>query len=278
MSSFAKMVPAENTMDSLTLEAIKPYLRTNWVASSYAYHPCLDSTNDEAIRLAEQGAPRGTIVVADQQTAGRGRAGRKWHSPAKANIYFSLILRFPDKEPAALLPLTLAAAVGVARAVGAITGKNPTVKWPNDLLYGGRKLCGILSEMKTRERTVHYVILGIGINVNLQEMPSEFISRSTSLYLEFHRSFSRAQLLAAVFDELEYWLNKFEIEGPSPIIQSWLSLADWLKKQITVQRPQGPISGIAVGLDERGALPLRSEDGRLITIHTGELDLEHPIC
>ena len=162
----------------------------------------LDSTNDLAKELAAQGAPEGTVVVAETQTGGRGRLGREWNSPPGVGLYVSLVLR-PMLPPMELPQITLTTAVAVVRAVRRVTGVAPGIKWPNDLLLNGKKLGGILTEMETESDRIRHVVVGLGLNVNNPAFPPELAATATSLALATGRAFSRVQLLQA-------WLEEFE--------------------------------------------------------------------
>ena len=167
-------------------------------------HPVLDSTNERIKQLGLNGAEEGTIVLAETQTSGRGRLGRVWHSPAGLNIYHSILLR-PALSPAACALLPLMAGLAGARAIGRVTGMPPVVKWPNDLLFAGRKVAGILSEMELRGPEVLFVVLGVGINVNLnrEDLPADLQDQAGSIRMATGRRWNRTDILAAFLGELE---------------------------------------------------------------------------
>jgi len=258
--------------DSLSPAVIATLLNTQWLGRVYFSHRRLDSTNEEAERLAHGGAPHGTVVLADKQSAGRGRLGRRWYSPAGENLYFSTVLR-PGLEPSAAPPLSLAAAVGVAEGVRGFVGRPPQVKWPNDLLYGGRKFCGILLTMSADAGHVRHVIMGLGLNINTTSFPPELQAQATSLRLERKGSLQRALVLASVLNSLEPWIDRLLQNGSAPVIKAWLELADWMGQWITVNQPHGKVQGEALGLDERGALCLRRKDGSLEHIWAGDVEI-----
>jgi BirA family biotin operon repressor/biotin-[acetyl-CoA-carboxylase] ligase len=258
--------------DSLEPVGVTPLLGTEWLGRLYLPHDELTSTNAGASRMAEEGAPHGTVVLADTQSAGRGRMGRSWFSPPGVNLYFSVILR-PEIESSDAPLLSLASAVGVADGVRGFVGRPPTVKWPNDLLYRGRKFCGILLEMSAQGGRVRHVVLGVGINVNITEFPAELQQTATSLQLERGTPLRRAALLASVLNSLEDWIDRLAADGPSPIVEAWLDLADWIGKSIVVNLPDGQVTGVALGIDRSGALQFKGEDGQEHRLLTGVLEV-----
>jgi BirA family biotin operon repressor/biotin-[acetyl-CoA-carboxylase] ligase len=254
--------------DTLDPQVVTPLLNTGWLGRLYLPHDELVSTSDTAAKMAEEGAPHGTVVLADSQTGGRGRLGRSWYSPAGVNLYLSVILR-PDLAAADAPLLSLAAAVGVADGIRGYVGEPPTVKWPNDLLYNRRKLAGILLETPGASR---HVILGVGINVNVTVFPDE-LSGSTSLHLERGSAARRAAVLASVLNSLEDWIDRLVADGSQSIIEAWLGLADWIGQPIVVRQPEGDLSGVALGLAPSGALRLRTDDGEEREIVAGTVEL-----
>lgn len=257
--------------DSMDPRQVTPLLTTEWLGRLYLNHERLTSTNAEASRIAAEGAPHGTVVLADEQTAGRGRRGRSWHSPAGVNLYLSVVLR-PRLRPVAAPPITLAAAVGVAEGVRGFVGQPPVVKWPNDLLYGRRKFCGILVELNAEPMSINHLILGVGLNVNVTRFPDELAGQATSLQIERGSPLKRAAVLASVLNRLEPWIDRLVQQGPSSVIQAWSELAPWLGRTVTVHQPTGLIRGIAQGLDAEGALIVEGDHGQQRVI-SGDLKL-----
>ncbi|WNS44527.1 biotin--[acetyl-CoA-carboxylase] ligase [Paenibacillus sp. MMS20-IR301] len=236
----------------------------------------VSSTQEEAKRLAENGAPEGTAVMAEEQTGGRGRMGRKWHSPRGKGIWMSLVLR--PELPLSLTPqLTLLAGVAVCTAIRTVTGVPAGIKWPNDLLAGGRKICGILLESSFREGGLHYCIAGIGIAVNLTEedYPDELKTVGTSLLIEGGGiPVDRMRLAAAVLTELEYLYTLYIAHGFQPIKVLWESMSVTLGRQVSVNSSRGRTEAVAVGLDEGGGLMLRSSStGEITSVLSGEIEL-----
>ncbi|WP_052380753.1 biotin--[acetyl-CoA-carboxylase] ligase [Paenibacillus camerounensis] len=233
------------------------------------------STQEEAKRLAEAGAPEGTAVRAEEQTGGRGRMGRKWHSPKGKGIWMSIVLR-PDL-PLSLTPqLTLLAGVAVCTAIREVTGVPAGIKWPNDLLAGGRKICGILVESCLREGGLHYAIAGIGISANLvpEDYPDHLQGVGTSLLIEGGGiPVDRDQLTRAVLTELEYLYRLYMEQGFHPVKERWEAMSVTLGRQIFFNTPQGRCEGKAVGLDDSGGLLLQDEAGNITSILSGEIEM-----
>ncbi|MDQ0192953.1 biotin--[acetyl-CoA-carboxylase] ligase [Paenibacillus wynnii] len=233
------------------------------------------STQEEAKRLAEDGAPEGTAVIAEEQTGGRGRMGRKWHSPRGKGIWMSVILR--PKLPLLSTPqLTLLAGVAVCRAIRRVAGVEAGIKWPNDLLVSGRKVCGILLESSLNEGQLQYCIAGIGIDANLAEddYPDFLKGIGTSLMIERGgASINRAELAGTVLSELELLYSLYLEQGFRPIGMLWESLSVTLGRQVALNTAQGRSEGKAVGLDSDGGLLLENHHGQLFSVCSGEIEM-----
>ncbi|WP_425459225.1 biotin--[acetyl-CoA-carboxylase] ligase [Fontibacillus phaseoli] len=232
------------------------------------------STQEEARRLAEEGAPSGTLVVAEEQTGGRGRQGKKWFSPPYKGIWMSLLLR--PQRPLSFAPqLTLLTAVAVCRAVRKVSGVDAGIKWPNDLLANGKKICGILIESAGEDERIKYCIIGIGIDVNVDrdEMPAALHDIATSLKMESGQAQNRAELIAAVLDELELLYALYEEEGFAPIRHLWEALSVTLGRRVAVKTAQRDVNGTAEALDESGALVVLDDSGKKIMIFSGDVQL-----
>jgi BirA family biotin operon repressor/biotin-[acetyl-CoA-carboxylase] ligase len=242
---------------------------------SWADVVCLDatdSTNARAAALAEEGAPHGTVVVADSQTAGRGRLGRKWVSPPGCNIHVSLLLR-PGIPNAEAPRLSLVAGVALADAVEA-AGVPCALKWPNDLYLAGRKTGGILAEMASNPDRVRYVVVGAGVNVNLEQddLPGELAGKATSLRIHAGRTFPRAALLARFLDAFAARYGDF-LAGGFPAVHPDWQRRDFLRdRRVRIRRPEGEGWGVARGVDADGAL-LFLPDGSegVLKVHSGEI-------
>ena len=223
----------------------------------------VDSTQRVAFELAEGGAADGTVVLADTQTAGRGRRGRAWQDAPGDSLLMSVIVR-PRLRVADLSKLSLAAAVAVAEAIAKTTDLDARLKWPNDVLVSGRKLAGILLESRIeREPTV---VAGVGINLRQRTFPAELAFTATSIDLEGGRAVSREELLEAILDAFDQWRTLLERAGFAPLRERWLALADTIGRAVTV----GEHAGVAVDLSTDGALVLRQETG-LRHVFSGEI-------
>jgi BirA family biotin operon repressor/biotin-[acetyl-CoA-carboxylase] ligase len=232
----------------------------HWAARRAVSLAEVDSTQTEARRLAEAGAPEGTVVRAEHQTRGRGRLGRDWVDDPGSALLISIVLR-PAVEISRLPQLSLVAGVGVAEALAEASGLPVAVAWPNDLLIRGLKVAGILAESFTPAGAGPVVILGIGINVNQTRFAGDLTGRATSLALEAGHPFDRARLLAAVLERLEAWYRRWVAEGFGPVREAWRRGSATLGRQVTVG---DGIEGIAEDLAEDGALLLRTETGALV--------------
>jgi len=266
-----RIVNKPERIDSQTLVDM---LKTNTVGRKLKVLETTVSTQEEARALAEAGAPEGTLVVAEEQTGGKGRMGRKWYSPKGKGIWMSLVLR--PKQPLHYMPqLTLLSGVAVCRAVRKVTGVMAGLKWPNDLLVDGRKICGILLESAAEDEYVRYCIAGIGISANLDadDYPAELKPIATSLKIEAGKPIDRAQLIAAALEEFETLYGLYQQEGFAPIASLWEALSVTLGKRVTVGTPAGPVTGQAVKLDHSGALTIMTEDGREMPVFSGDVEL-----
>lgn len=252
------------------------------------YYPLVTSTNDLALRLAAHGAPDGTIVIADQQTAGRGRAGHVWFSPPGAGAYVTMLLR-PGADRAADWPrwLTLAAGVALAEGILSVTGLPVRIKWPNDLvvvpemggrraaarapLRGSRKLGGVLAEAQTSGARLDAVVVGYGVNVGLATYPAEISARTTSLEAELGRPVDRALVVAGTLGSLAQWVHRLRITGGEDVLRRWRELGVGVTGARVTWRDRGAArGGITAGLDGDGALLVR-QDGATARVLGGEV-------
>lgn len=231
----------------------------------------IDSTNAKAFELARDGAPEGTVVVAETQTRGKGRIGRKWESPAGMNLYLSVILR-PKVAPQGAQGLTFVAAVAAAEAVCA-SGVKPAVKWPNDILTGGRKTAGILLEMDSEPDRVHFVVAGIGVNLNVRrDMFPEYIKdTATSLLEETGSSIDRGLFTARLLSSMERWYGVYLSEGFVPVLEAWKGWFNSAGKPVKVTFFDRTVEGICAGVDSDGALLLERE-GRVERVISGDVE------
>jgi BirA family biotin operon repressor/biotin-[acetyl-CoA-carboxylase] ligase len=233
------------------------------------------STNDVIEKLARDGVKEGVVVFAESQTKGRGRLGRKWISPARKGLWFSILLR-PDLRPQETTQLTVASATALRRAIFSETNLQPEIKWPNDILIGGKKVAGILTELSAELDRVKHVILGIGVDVNLNanELPPELRKSATSLKIESGKTIDRADLAAAILRELDFDYTRACGHFFADVADEWEEHCATIGKNVAVQIGGRKIRGRAESLDDDGALLLRTEHGRLETITGGDVTLE----
>ncbi len=234
----------------------------------------VDSTNDTAFRLAMQGAPDGTVVVADAQRGGKGRLKRHWLSPPRCNLYTSIVLR-PPLKPDAASQVTLVAGVALADFLSPYCPGYVSLKWPNDILIRGRKTCGILTEMKAVDDTVEFIIVGIGLNLNMKKEVFEeaLLCTATSLGEESGREIHRLDFAVGMYDSLERFYSLFLREGFSSVRDTWLRYAAWLGKPVRVVFGSEMIEGEMEGLDGHGALLVREGSGVITRVIAGDASL-----
>ncbi len=233
----------------------------------------VDSTNTYAMRLAAEGEPEGSVVVAEYQTAGRGRLGRKWVSPRGVNLCMSVILR-PDSPPREMPLITLGAGVALARAVAGLYGLDAKLKWPNDLMIGGRKAAGILTEMSAGSDTVRYVVLGVGVNVNTARyhFPEEIRDSSTSIMLELGREVDRQELMHKFLDELGRVYAMLLGGDEVSLLEEWRASSCSIGHEVCVKTQGRLVRGRAAAVDEYGRLLLELPGGGLEKVSSGDLD------
>ena len=232
------------------------------------------STNDVIEKLARDGVKEGAVVFAESQTKGRGRLGRKWISPGRKGLWFSVLLR-PDLRPQETTQLTVASATALRRAIQSETGLRPEIKWPNDIVIGGKKVAGILTELSAELDRVRHVILGIGVDVNLGagEFPPELRKLATSLKIESGRTISRAGLATAILRELDFDYARICGGGFTEVADEWQEHCKTIGRQVTIQIGERRIRGRAESLDDDGALLLRTDHGRSGKNHRRRCDL-----
>ncbi len=231
----------------------------------------VDSTNTAALRLAHEGEPHGSVIVAEEQTAGRGRTGRAWHSEKSAGIYMTVVLR-PPLVPSQAPLLTLLAGLAVRDAVAEQTGLHPDLRWPNDVLLRNRKFCGILTEMHAEPDRVHFVIVGIGINVNNARLPEDLDSVATSLRMESGRAHSRLDLLVRLLRSLDRYYNQFLTDGAAAVIDRFAAVSSFARgKRVRVATVNGAYTGTTAGLDSSGLLRVVRDDGSATMVVAGDV-------
>jgi BirA family transcriptional regulator, biotin operon repressor / biotin---[acetyl-CoA-carboxylase] ligase len=228
----------------------------------------IDSTNNKAYELASSGVPNNSVVIAEKQTKGKGRLGRTWVSPTSTGIYASLIIR-PDLEPDEIPAITLVAALAVTEAIRECTGLEASVKWPNDVMYKNKKLCGILTEMKADSDNVDFLVLGLGVNVNTPG--SKLPETGTSISVEIGSKVDRAELFKTIFTE---FLKRYEImekEGFSALRNECKKVSSVLNREIKIEEHKRLLKGKAVDIDEKGALILLDSNGDLVRVFSGDV-------
>ncbi|MGB2600858.1 MAG: biotin--[acetyl-CoA-carboxylase] ligase [Candidatus Omnitrophota bacterium] len=232
------------------------------------YYDSISSTNNRAYELAEAGEPEGTVVIAESQTHGKGRIGRKWVSPKGTGIYMSLIVR-PDVETDEIPTITLIAAAGIISALKKSCGLDAKMKWPNDVLVNDKKLCGILTEIKAQPDQVEFLVLGIGINVNTpaSKLPPE----GTSVKIECGRSMDRLELTRSVLTEFESDYLKFNKEGFAALRKECMDCSATLGKKVNVMEHHRSTKGMAIDIDEKGALIIKTDSGQKKRIFSGDV-------
>jgi BirA family biotin operon repressor/biotin-[acetyl-CoA-carboxylase] ligase len=267
--------------DLLLPAEIAGELQTEIIASSpekIIHYRQLDSTNNALKKLAEKGAPEGTVVLAEEQSQGRGRLGRSWSSPFGKGIYLSILLK-PPLAPQETQLLTLLAAVAVAKSILLnLPGLAVGIKWPNDLLIHNRKVCGILTELKAEADLLHYLVIGIGLNVNTrkEDFPADLQSSATSLFLENNKQLvlRRHKLAASLLREMDSSYLDYFKSGPGAVISEWKKYNVTLGKEVTIKTVKENYSGFAVDLDVNGALIVEDAKGHKKRFSSGEVSLE----
>ena len=258
--------------DLLLPEFIYPRLKSHRLGKTIHHLLETGSTNDAARQLAEQGAPEGTLVLAEKQTQGRGRLGRSWLSEPGAGIYASILLR-PLLKPRDAAVLTLVAAVAASEAIELACGLNADIKWPNDLLLSGRKCCGILSEMQAERDDIRHVIVGIGLNVNHSVFPEELVHRATSLRIEGKQTYSRAAVLCEFLLRFELLYDDLQRGSLTTVLQRWVDRSSFaFGKQVTVDLGSGKkLDGRTAGLSAQGNLKVKLPHGRVEEVLSGDI-------
>ena len=238
----------------------------------------IESTNNTLKNLASEGASEGTVLIAEEQTQGRGRLGRSWSAPYGKGVYLSILLR-PPLEPRQASLFTLLAAAAVAKSVLSILPDlNIGIKWPNDILIDGRKVCGILTELKAEADLLHYIIIGIGINVNFREkdFPPELTRIATSLFLANNkREVARQKLAGSLLWEMDRFYRNYLLEGPEVILSAWKKYNLTLGRQVILKTVSDNFVGLAVDLASDGALVIEDEKGNKKRFHAGEVTLRN---
>jgi len=256
---------------NLNPETLKEKLAGQCIGHEIHYFEETGSTNDDAFRSGMAGAPEGTVVLAESQRTGKGRMQRVWHSPPGINIYTSIILR-PSFETARATQIPIAAGVAVAETLNPYCGGRAELKWPNDVLIGGKKVCGILAQMKTTDSGIDFVVVGIGINVNLHadQLPNDIKDIATSLAIESGHDLPRSEVIIRLYENLTKWYKNLQNCGFAQVRQAWLDLTPMIGKTVQVMFHREAVSGTACGLDEDGSLVLQTDGNQTLRISAGD--------
>ena len=261
--------------DSLHGYELRPLLETELIGRNIIYFDSIDSTNMYIKREADAGLEDGTVVIADEQTAGRGRLGRGWVSSRGKGIWMSVLLR-PQIDPSDASKLTLAAACAVCRGIRTVCGLEAAIKWPNDIVIGGKKVCGILTEMNAEMDGINYLVVGIGINANLEadDFGEELKQLATSLRIELGNNIERKYLAAAVINELDKIYGSFVRSGNiADIMPEYRESSAVIGKQVRLLQKGSELIGKAVGINEDGQLIIELEDGTRKEVMSGEVSV-----
>jgi len=260
------------TPNIITANEIKDGLHAKYMGTEIIYFDEIDSTNNEAKRLAREGAKEGTLVVADKQTSGKGRLGRVWTSPAGEGIWMSLILR-PNILPSEASQLTLIAGVNMCDAIKKVTGLDAKIKWPNDIVVNGKKVCGILTEMSAQVEGIEFVVIGIGVNVNMKEFPNE-LPYATSLAIEGMREFSRKKIIGVFLESFEEDYYAYtKVPNLLFIKERYEENCITLGKTVKLIARDEETIAKALEINKEGALVVELQDGSIKEVSTGEVSV-----
>ena len=250
---------------------IADQIHTKWAGKTVHFARETDSTNLWIKRLAKEGAPEGTLALAEFQSAGRGRLGRSWEVPEGTSVMMSILLR-PKFEPQYAPMLTLVMGMAVAKAVKKLSF-DVSIKWPNDVVVSHKKICGILTEMGVRDGKIDYAVIGVGINVNIKEFPEEMADKATSLYLESGKEFDRSQIPGLVMEAFEEYYEKFAATCDlSGLKEEYESILANYNQPVRVLAKE-PYEGVARGITDGGELLVEKTDGTIVAVSAGEVSV-----
>lgn len=259
--------------DVISAEEVKSRMDTVWAGSSVRYFETLDSTNIAAKRMAEEGAPNGTLVIADKQTAGRGRRGRLWETPKGKTIAMTLLMR-PKLRPEKASMLTLVMGMAVTQALNELFHLDCKIKWPNDVVWEGKKVCGILTEISAEIHVIHYLVIGCGINANMTEFPEELKDRAVSLRMITGQEVNRAEIIRCCMRYVEMYYEIFQrTEDMSCLLETYNQMLVNRGREVRVLEPAQEYSGISEGINEAGELLVRLPDGSVSRVYAGEVSV-----
>lgn len=259
--------------DVINAGEIKSRLKTKYWGQETMFFEEVDSTNNVAKKLAEEGAPHGRLIIAENQSAGKGRRGRNWSSPKGSGIWMTFILR-PQINPQSASMLTLVTAMAVRKAVYAETGLETLIKWPNDIAAGGKKICGILTEMSAGLEWINYVVVGVGINANIESFPDEISGVATSLFLETGKKVDRSRMAAAFGNAFEEYYDKFLEEGNLKLLKDeYNSYLANFNNQVKILDGEGDYVGVSEGINDFGELLVTDGAGKEHVVRSGEVSV-----
>ena len=265
-----RLIDSPDVMSKAEIESL---VDTKWAGKNVVYYDEIDSTNNRAKEAGDNGAAHGTLFVADMQVAGKGRRGRVWKSPSGSSIYMTILL-YPDIPPVKAPQLTLLMAIAVAEGIQEVTGLETKIKWPNDIVVNGRKICGILTEMSTEIDYINHVLIGAGINVNQDTFSDDIKATASSLKLELGKSVKRSELIAAVMKSFEKCYEIFikteDLSGLQELYNSMLVNRD---QEVKVLEPGNEYKAHAIGINQTGELIVRTPDGKEKEIYAGEVSV-----
>jgi BirA family biotin operon repressor/biotin-[acetyl-CoA-carboxylase] ligase len=263
----------ESEPDVVTSEAICSRLRTRFMGQNCIFLESVGSTNNYAKKIAEEGAPSGTLVIAEEQTGGKGRRGRTWTAARGSNVMMTLLLR-PEIQPEHASMLTLLMALAVAGGIRKMTGLDARIKWPNDVVVNGKKICGILTEMNTEVDYINYVVIGTGINVNQVEFPEEIAHMAGSLCNELGQKVSRSALIQVILEELERLYEIFlKTEDLSEVCEKYNEICANVGHEIRVLEPGNEYTGTTEGINAKGELVVQKSSGERVCVYSGEVSV-----
>lgn len=259
--------------DVVSAEEVKSRLFTKWAGKQVYYFDKVDSTNNKAKRLAEENAEHGTVVLADQQEQGKGRRGKAWSTLPKTAVAMTIIVR-PQIRPEKASMLTLVMGLAVARSCRELYGLEAKIKWPNDIVVKGKKLCGILTEMSTEMNLINYIVIGAGINVNMKAFPEEIQNVAASIAIETGKEHNRAELIQYCIQNFEAYYEKFgETEDLSLLQQEYNELLVSYDQEVRIMEPGNEYSGISKGINEKGELMVVDQAGKMTLVYAGEVSV-----
>lgn len=259
--------------DLITEGEVGSLLDTKFWGRSLAFFEETDSTNNVIKKMAEEGAPEGQLAIAEIQTGGKGRRGRSWSSPKGSGIWMSFLLR-PQVDPMKASMLTIVAAMAAREAVAACTGVEALIKWPNDIIVNGHKICGILTELSAEMHMINYVVIGVGINVNTEKFPEEIRNTASSLYIETGRKCNRSRIIAAFGSAFEkYYAMFLKKENLSDIVSEYDKYLVNINRKVRIIENSSELIATAGGINEEGELLVTDDEGREHIVRSGEVSV-----